>query len=164
MIPHQTDTIPKTCPMLILSGTECQLFIIWKAWCGATDRSRCKHTCLKNISKEEQLITGGKGKDTFHLNRERNSFRLVGSSLTQKSENTFSPQENRGPLSYLFKKTKVYCVNQTIAFQSRVLFLASGFHEKNCRKMCLVRDHSICRTPVGQKILLHVHPPQSRGK
>lgn len=124
LIPYPTTPIPRTCQMLILSGTECQHSIIWKAWWGATDRSRHKHTYLKNISKEEQLITGGKGKYTFHLNRKRNSFRLVVSSLIQKSENTFSPQENRGPLSYLFKKTKVYCMKQTIAFQSRVLFLS----------------------------------------
>lgn len=126
-----------------------------------------QHVNIRNwriFPKRSNWSLEGKENNTFHLDRKRNSFRLVVSSLIQKSENAFSPQENRGPLSYLFKKTKVYRVNQTVAFQSRVLFLASGFHEKNCRKMCLVRAHSICRRLVGREILLHVHPPQSRRK
>lgn len=111
-----------------------------------------------------KLNTGRKEKYTFYLNRKGKSFKLVESWFIQKSENTFAPQKNRDHFLICLNKPKCTVWTKQSFFQSRVLFLASGFHEKNCRKMYFVKDHSICQGLVGWKILVHVHPPQFRGK
>lgn len=130
---------------------------IGEAWSGATERKR-----RINILPEEYILKGAtehwrKTERHFHLNKKGNSLRLMISWYISKSENTFPPQEKWGPLSYLFQYTKV--MNQTISFQSRVLFLVSGFHKKKCRNIYFVKDQSICQNPVRWKFLLYVHSP-----
>lgn len=55
-------------------------------------------------------------------------------------------------------------MNQTLFFLSRVLFLASGFHEKKHKKMSFVKGHSTCQRPVGWTIVMWVPLTQPRGR
>jgi len=54
-------------------------------------------------------------------------------------------------------------MNQTLSFLSRVLFLASGFHEKKHKEMSLMKGHSTRQQPVGQTILRWDLPTQPSG-
>ena len=54
-------------------------------------------------------------------------------------------------------------MNQTLSFLSRVLFLASGFHEKKHKETSLVKGHSTCQRPVGQTIVRWASPTQPSG-
>lgn len=108
---------------------------------------REKFRSCPRLSKEEQTLKKGR---RFHLHKEGT---LWPWSLL---ENILSPLEKRGLLPYLFEKTKV--MNQTIAFQSRVLFLVSGFQKKKMQEKIdtyFVKDQSII--PVRWRILLHFH-------
>ena len=63
----------------------------------------------------------------------------TGSTLICSKVRTHNLSSGELGLTFLLVSTNqsIYCVNQTISFQSRVLFLACGCHEKNCRKMYL---------------------------
>lgn len=82
-----------------------------------------------------------------------------------KVENILSSGEGgKTPFSPVeINQSILQCVNQT-SFQSRVLFLASGIHEKNCRNLCFMKDQSSCQSPVGQKTLLHVQSLLFKGE
>ena len=54
-------------------------------------------------------------------------------------------------------------MNQTLSFLSRVLFLASGSHEKKHKETSLMKGHSTRQRPVGRMIVRWALPAQPNG-
>lgn len=122
-----------------------------RPWCGAfvwggRVRGYCRLQDTRTLyrrsdSEEEPLNTGGKEKYTFFF-----FFTLTEKETLSnwwyldlfKSQNTQCVlRRTEAHFLTCWTNQSIFRVNQTISFQSRVLFLASGCPEKNGRKMYL---------------------------
>ena len=118
----------------------CRTFVMGRAWGRAAAASKTQtHFTGRVFLKRSHWTLERKKNILFFLPWQKRKPFQTGSTLICSKVRTHNLSSGELGLTFLLVSTNqsIYCVNQTISFQSRVLFLACGCHEKNCRKMYL---------------------------